>query len=114
MLKLLFKLMLNGLAVFVSGYYLPGVFIDDYWSALLTAVVIGVLNVLVKPLLIFLALPINILTLGLFTLVIDAGLILLSAYIVPGFAVENFSFALLFALVLAFVSYIIHTLLKIK
>lgn len=114
MLKLLFRFLINGLSVLVSGYLLPGVFIDNYWTALLTAFVLGLLNLLVKPLLVFLSLPITLLTFGLFILVIDATVILLAAALVPGFAVDSFLSALLFALVLAVLTYLFNALLGFK
>lgn len=114
MLRPLFNFLINGLAVFVSGYFLPGVYTENYWVALLTAFVIGLLNLFVKPVLLFFSLPITVVTFGLFTLVIDAVVILLASYFVSGFAVEDFLSALLFALVLAFVTYVFRLLLGAK
>lgn len=114
MIKLIFRVMVSGLAVFISAYFLPGVHLDSYWIALLAALVIGILNLLVKPFLVLLSLPITFLTFGLFTLVIDAGLLLLAAYAISEFTIDGFGTALLFALVLAFVTSLLNTLLRTK
>ena len=89
----------------VSAYILPGVSIVSFWVALVLAVVLGLINAILKPLLILLTLPFNILTLGLFTFVINSALILLSEKIVPGFQVNGFWWALLFSLVLSLVNF---------
>ncbi len=92
------------LAIMVSAYLLPGVKVAGFIPALAAAVVLGLLNLILKPILIFLTLPINILTLGLFTLVINAAIVMLATKIVPGFTVENWWWAILFGIVLALVN----------
>jgi len=109
-MRFLINLLINGLAVFVSSYILPGVEVDSFTTALIVAVVLGVVNVLVKPLLVLLTLPINILSLGLFTLVINAVVILLVSSLVPGFRVMGFLWAVIFSIVLSLVSSFLHTL----
>lgn len=113
MLKRTLHFVANGLAVLVVANYLSGVVVTGFWVALLTALVIGLLNVLVKPVLVLLSLPINILTLGLFTWVLDALLVLLAAYLVPGFAVDAFLTALIFAFATSVVSFVFNKLLDI-
>ena len=113
MLKRTLHFLANGLAVFLSADFLTGVSVDNYWSALLTAVVISLLNVLIKPFLVILSLPVTILTLGLFTWVIDVVIIMLAAYIVPGFTVDGFITGLLFALIMAVVSFLFNKILDI-
>lgn len=88
-------------AVMVAAYVLPGVTVDSMLTAFIVAVVLGLLNALVRPLLIILTLPVNILTLGLFTFVINAAMILLAARLVSGFHVDGFWWALLFSVVLS-------------
>ena len=90
----------------VSAYLLPGVMVEGVIAALVLAVVLGAINAFIKPVVILLTLPINILTLGLFTFVINALLIMLAASIVPGFGVAGFWSAMLFAIVLAVVSWV--------
>lgn len=97
---MLINLVLSALAVFVTARILPGVTLDGFVSALVVAVVLGVVNSLLRPVLILLTLPINILTLGLFTFVIIGGLVMLVSWLVPGFQVASFWWALVFALVL--------------
>jgi len=93
------------LAIIITAYLLPGVKLTGFFAALVTALILGLINAFIRPVLILLTLPLNILTLGLFTLVINALLIMLAAAIVPGFAVQGFWWALLFGLVLAIVNY---------
>jgi putative membrane protein len=98
------------LAVIISAYLLPGVKVEGFLAALVTALVLGLLNTVIRPILIFLTLPLNVLTLGLFTFVINALLILLTSAIVPGFEVRNFGWALLFSLVLSIINAVLHAL----
>jgi len=95
---------ISTLIILASAYILPGVTVDGFMAALVAALVLGLVNAILKPILVFLTLPINILTLGLFTLVINATLVMLTAYIVPGFAVAGFWWAVLFGLILSLVS----------
>lgn len=95
-------------AVVISAYVLPGVTLASFWTALWVALVLGLLNVFIKPLLILLTLPINILTLGLFTLVINALVIMMASGIVHGFKVDGFWYAMLFSIVLCIVLYLIN------
>ncbi len=101
---ILLQLVLGGLAVLITQYILPGVHVVSFLNAIVIAALIALLNITVKPLLILLTIPITILTLGLFLLVINALLILLAASIVPGFTVDGFWWALLFALILGLVN----------
>src|SRR5688500_6168934 len=111
-MKLLINWLLNALAVIVSAYLLPGVSVSGFVAALAAAVILSVVNTLLKPLLIFLTLPLNILTLGLFTFVINALLVPLAAAVVLGFRVDNFLWALVFSLVLSIVNSTLHHLTK--
>jgi putative membrane protein len=95
------RFFLSGVAVLLTAYLLPGVHVDHYGYALLVALVISLANIIVKPILIILTIPITILTLGLFLLVINALVILLVDSLVPGFRVEGFWWALAFSLILS-------------
>lgn len=97
-------------AILVSSYVLPGVHISGFTTALVVAVVLGIVNAIIKPILIIFTLPINILTLGLFTLVINALIIILTANLVPGFKVDGFWWALFFSIVLSLVNSFLHGL----
>lgn len=107
---LLISILINGLAVFITANFLPGVKVDSFITAIIVAIVLGIVNFIVKPILHLLTLPITILTLGLFTFVINALMILLVDRLVPGFDVDNFWAALLFSLVLSLVSSLLHSL----
>jgi putative membrane protein len=95
------RFLLNGLAVVLTAYLLPGVSVEDYGTALIVALVLSIANVIVKPILILFTIPITILTLGLFLLVINALIILLVDYVVSGFYVNGFWWALIFSLILS-------------
>ena len=107
-MAILINWVLSALAIFVAAYVLPGVSVDDFVTALIVAVVLGVINAFAKPVILILTLPINIITLGLFTLVINALLILLVDYIVPGFVVDGFLWALLFSLLLSAINIVLN------
>ena len=104
---ILINWIVSTLVIFAGAYLLPGVHVESFLAAFVAALTIGVINAILKPILLLLTLPINILTLGLFTLVINASLIMLAAYLVPGFAVASFLWALLFGLILSIVSTLI-------
>ncbi|MCH7411346.1 phage holin family protein [Belliella sp. DSM 111904] len=98
------QLILGGLAVLITSYLLPGVSVEDFLTGVVIAALIALLNITVKPILIFLTIPITIVTLGLFLIVINALLILLCAEIVPGFTVDGFWWAVLFGLILGLIN----------
>jgi putative membrane protein len=100
-LKGIIRFLLSGLAVLLTAYLLPGVHVKHYGYALLAAVFISLANILVKPILIILTIPITVVTLGLFLLGVNALIILLVEAIVPGFGVDGFWWALAFSLILS-------------
>ena len=102
-------LVLNALALLLVARLLTGIRVDDFVTALLAALVIGILNTLVRPLLLLLTLPLNLLTLCLFTFVINAFILWLAAVAVPGFTIDRFfPTALLAAILLAVINTLIH------
>lgn len=111
-MALLVGWLINALALYVADYLIQGIHVDRWQTLLLAALVIGIINALIKPILQIISLPITILTLGIFALVINALLLLLAAKLVPGFAVENFLSAFLGTIVLSVVSTILHSLIK--
>lgn len=92
--------LISAIIILAVAYVLPGVTIATFWVALVVALVLGLINAFIRPVVILLTLPINILTLGLFTLVIDTLLVILAAWLVVGFDIANFWWALVFALAL--------------
>ena len=111
-MKLIVKILLTAIAVVVIANFLPGVEIANYTSAIVVAVVLGLLRVTVKPLLILFTLPATIVTLGLFLLVINAIIILLADYFVSGFYVAGFWVAFLFSLLLSIFQSFLYSLVK--
>ena len=104
------KLLLTGLAVLLCSKFLPGVQVDGFGGAIIVAIVLALLNAIVRPILVLLSLPITIFTLGLFLLVINAVIILLADYFIDSFHVDGFLWALIFSLVLSVITYIIDVI----
>ncbi len=107
-MMLLLKWLLMTLSVGIAAYLLPGITVNGFFSALLVALFLGIVNTLVRPFLILVTLPITILTLGLFTFVINAVLVLLASKVVHGFEVRGFWTAMLFSIVLSIIQYILN------
>ena len=108
-MKILINWILSTLAIMVVAYVLDGVSVDTVVAGLLTALVLVAVNTFIKPVILILTLPVNILSLGLFTFVINAFLILLISKFVPGFSVDGFFAALIFSILLT----IINTILSL-
>lgn len=113
-MKIILKLLLTGIAVFVLAHILPGVYLDGYISALIVAIVLGLLRLTVRPILVLITLPVTILTLGFFLLFINAFIILLADYFIAGFAVKNIWYGILFSFLLSILQSILFTFLKSK
>ena len=101
------RLVLNALVLLLVAHLIQGFQVRSFGSALIAALVLGLLNALIKPILFILTLPINILTLGIFTFVINAFILWLGAALVPGFTIDHFSAALLAAIVMALINMVI-------
>ncbi len=106
-MMILFKWLLMTLSVGIAAYLLPGISISGFLSALFVALFLGIVNTLVRPLLIIITLPINIITLGFFTFVINAMLVLLASKVVHGFIVKGFWWAMLFSVILSVIQYLL-------
>lgn len=113
-MKFLLKLILNALLVLALAYTLGGVSVNGFGTALLVALVLSILNTIIKPILIFLTLPATIITLGLFLLVINAIIILMADSLVGGFSVDGFWWALLFSLLLSIIHSVLDSLISDK
>jgi putative membrane protein len=96
--------LVDSLAILGTAYILPGTVVSNFGTALLTSVVLGLVNAFIRPIFIFLTLPLNILTFGLFTLVINALMVMLVSAIVPGFKVRDFWAAFIFAIILSIIN----------
>ncbi|MDD5301780.1 MAG: phage holin family protein [Elusimicrobia bacterium] len=112
-MNIVLNILVSAVAVFVTGRLLSGVTIDGFGTAILVAIVLGIVNGVLGPVLLLLTLPINFLTLGLFTFVIIGALVMLTAALVPGFKVASFWWALGFAFVLALVNSVFHAVTKV-
>ncbi len=110
---IIINLLINGVAVFVTSYVLSaGVQVDSFMTALIVAVVLGLVNTFIKPIIHIFALPLTVITLGLFSLVINALMILLVDALIPGFAVSGFIWALIFSFVLSLVNSVLGSFTK--
>lgn len=107
-MNIILNWILSAIAIMISAYVLPGVHVAGFTVALILAVILGVINAVLKPILLIFTLPINILTLGLFTFVINAFLVMLAAGLVKGFSVDSFWWALAFSLILSLVNGFFH------
>jgi putative membrane protein len=112
MVNFLIRLVINAVALLIVAYFLPGVHVASFTGALVSALVLGIVNAILRPILFLLTLPLVILTLGLFTFVINAITFELVAHLGLGLTIDNFGAALLGALVLSIVSYVLSSLVK--
>lgn len=109
---LLLRWLINALAILAITYFVPGVAVSGLYAALIAALVLGIINALLRPILVLLTLPVNVLTLGLFTLFINAFLFWFVSTIVKGFSVADFKAAFIGALIMWIVSWITNWLFK--
>ena len=99
--------LISGIAIVITAYLLPGIHLSGFKAALLTALALGLINAVIKPVLSLLTLPLTVMTLGLFSLVLNALLIMLTAKLVPGFQVQGFLWAVAFSVVLTITNWIL-------
>jgi putative membrane protein len=107
-MNFLLRMVITAVVAFGLSYILPGIHIDTFWTALVLALVLAVLNFLLKPILIILTLPITILTFGFFLFIINAVIVLLASHFVKGFYVAGFGWALLFSLLLSLLTSLLY------
>lgn len=108
MIGFLLRWSINLLALVTAALFINGIRIQSATAGLLAAGILGVVNAVIRPVALILTLPINILTLGLFTLVINAAMLKLVAALVPGFAIENFSAAFFGSLLISIISWVLN------
>lgn len=104
------RLVTMTLAVIITDWLLPGIHVSGVPAAIIISLVLSILNLLVKPLLIFLTLPITVFTFGIFLFVINALIVLIAAWLVPGFQVDGFWWALAFSIILSISSSVLEAL----
>jgi len=113
-MKLIIKLTLNVFTLLIVSYLVPGFVFDSLWATIVTAVVIGVVNTFIKPVLQIIFLPLSIVTLGITAFLINVVLLWGVSFVVPGFEIENFMTAVIASIVLALVGIFLHKLAEDK
>lgn len=106
------NLIVNTLAVLITAFILPGVVVNSFLTALAVAVVLGVANMVLKPILILLTIPLYVLTLGFFAFIVNALIVLLVNKLVPGFEVKSIWWAMLFSIILSLVTSFLFSISK--
>lgn len=112
MMGLFIRLSINALGLILMTRFIPGLHLASFSTAIWAALVWGLVNTLVRPIFSFFTLPLQLLTLGLFTLVINGAMLALTAKLVPGFTIQSFSSAFIGALVLSLISLIVTRIFK--
>ncbi|RZJ31179.1 MAG: phage holin family protein [Flavobacterium sp.] len=109
-MNLLLRILVTAVLVMVISSFMDGVHVAGFMTSVIVAIVLGLLNIFIKPIIILFTLPVTILTLGLFLLVINALIILLCTKIVGGFSVDSFVTALIFSIILSITQSVIYKL----
>ena len=109
-MNLIIRILITAILVVVIAHFMPGVSVASFTTSVIVAVVLGLLNIFIKPILVLLTLPVTLITFGLFLLVINALMILLCSEIVGGFAVESFWTAVFFSIILSISQSIVYGL----
>lgn len=113
-MSLLARWIINSIALLVTAYFFSGIHISGFASALMAALVLGIVNAIIRPIFILFTLPLNLLTLGLFTLVINGIMLKLAAALVSGFYVQGIFSAIIGAIFLSLISSIMSSIVKEK
>lgn len=112
MIRVVIRWVMNAVALYIVAKILPGVHMSNFNSALIAVLIIGLVNALIKPLIFLLTLPVTILTLGLFSFIINALMFMLASAIAPGFKIDGFGTALLASILYSVITAILHSLVK--
>jgi putative membrane protein len=110
-MRFLLRLLLNGVAVFLAAQLIPGISVASPATALAAGIVLGLVNAIIRPVLVLFTLPVTLLTMGLFIFVVNAICLALAAWFVPGFAISGFWAALFGAFVISITSWVLSALL---
>ncbi len=111
-MRFLIRMLISTIAIMVTSYLLPGVTLDSFAAALATALLIALLNTLVKPVLIILTIPVTLITFGLFLLVINASIIMMASNLLKGFHVDGFWYALFFSVILSVITTVMESMVS--
>ncbi len=114
MINGIIRLLLQAIAIFVAAYLIPGISLTNFGYAVLVSVVLSVVNVTIKPILQIISFPVTILTLGFFTLVINALMVMLVDYLMDNFSVKGFWTAMLFSIVISIIYWVLNALVSDK
>jgi putative membrane protein len=106
------RVLLNAFALYVADYFLDGIRLTGVGSTLIAGLVLGIVNAVIRPVILLLTLPFTLLTLGLFIFVVNAVCLALTAFVVPGFSVRSFWSALAGALIVSLVSWVLNAGVK--
>lgn len=111
-MKIFIKWLVNTIGIIFAGYLIKGIYVENFTTAFVAAGVLGIINILIRPIIIILTLPINILTLGLFTFVINGVIFYFIGNLVKGMAVADFWSAFIGALMISVINGAVHLLFK--
>ena len=109
---IIIRILISAVAVYIASNFIPGITVNSFTTALIVAVVLGLLNAFLKPILVLLTIPITVVTLGLFLLVINVVMVYLADALIAGFGVSGFIAALLFSFVVSIVTWIIDSIVS--
>lgn len=113
MMHILIQWLVNALAIYATAHILDGIHVKSFGAAIVVALVLGLINTIVRPVLLFFSIPFIIVTLGLFLLVINALLLLFSASLVSGFSIDSFGWAIAGSIVISAISWILSSLFNL-
>jgi len=111
-MKLITSIIVNSLAFYLLAYLVPGVIVDGYQALLITALVWGIVTTFIRPVIKLLTFPITFISLGLFTFIINAGLLVLTSRLVEGFIIDSFPTAIISAILLAIINGFLNLMVK--
>lgn len=109
-MRFIIKYLLTALAIYATADILSGIHVQSFWMAIVVALVLGLINMTIKPLMIVLTIPFTIISLGLFLLVINALMIMLTGWLIDGFTVDGFWWALAFSIIQAIIASLLEKL----
>jgi len=111
-MSLIIKLLVNALSLIITANVIKGIHLYSFTSAIWAALILGLVNMVIRPIMLIITLPINVLTLGLFTLIINALMLWITSQLVSGFVIDSFFAALIGAIVLSIISTILSFIFK--
>ncbi|ACF12890.1 membrane protein of unknown function [Chloroherpeton thalassium ATCC 35110] len=113
-MKLILSWIINAVAVYATASFLDGIYVKSFWAALIVALILGLVNTIIKPILVFLSMPFIVLTLGLFLILINAFMLYIASQVVAGFALAGFWPAVIGSIFISVISWILSTLFNTK